>query len=54
VFSKEVEKQPIVLSFQSIVLHLAVFEKDLKSLTLFDFSVKPIQLVVSRNQPIDF
>jgi len=36
VFSKELEKQPVVLLFQSVVLHLVVFEKDLKSLTLID------------------
>jgi len=54
VFPKEVGKQPVVLSFQSIVLHFVFFEKDLKSLTLFEFAVKPIQPVVLRNQPIDF
>jgi len=54
VFSKEVEKQPIVSSFQSVVLHLVVFEKDLENLTLFDFAVKQIQPIVSRNQPIVF
>ena len=41
-FSKEVEKQPVILSFQSIDLNLMAFEKDLKNLTLFDFAVKPI------------
>jgi len=54
VFSKEVEKQPVVLSFQSVVLHLVFFGKDLKNLTLFDFAVKLIQPVVSRNQSIIF
>jgi len=53
-FSKEVEKQPVLFSFQSVVLHLVVFEKDLKSLTLFGFVVKPIQPVDLRNQLIDF
>ena len=46
------EKQPVVLSFQSIVYHLEVFEKGFKLFDLVDFAVKPIQLVVSRIQPI--
>ena len=53
-FQREVENQLVVLSFQPIVLHVVVFEKDLK---LFDFGwlfVKPIQSVVSKNQPIVF
>ena len=33
-FQREVEKQPVVLSFQQVGLHLEVFWKDLK---LFDF-----------------
>jgi len=51
-FYKEAEKQPVVLSFQSLVYHLEVFEKGLKLFDLDDFAVKPIQLVVSRIQPI--
>ena len=33
-FQREVEYQPVELLFQPVVLHLEVFEKDLK---LFDF-----------------
>jgi len=47
-----VEKQPIVLSFQSVVYHLEVFEKGLKLFDLVDFAFKSIQSVVSRIQPI--
>jgi len=42
------------MSIQPVVLHLVDFEKDLKSLTLFDFAVKPIQLVDLWFQSIDF
>jgi len=49
---KKWKKQPVVLSFQSIVYHLEVFEKGLKLFDLVDFAVKPIQSVVSRIQPI--
>jgi len=48
-FYEEVEKQPLVLSFQSVVYQLEVFEKGMKLFDLVDFAVKPIQLVVSRN-----
>ena len=51
-FYKEVEKQPVVLSFQLVVYHFEVFEKGLKLFGLVDFAVKPIQSVVSRIQPI--
>jgi len=51
-FYKEVEKQPVVLSFQSVVYHFEVYEKGLKMFNLVDFAIKPIQLVVSRIQPI--
>jgi len=51
-FYEEVEKQPVVLSFQSVVYHLEVFEKGLKLFDLVDFAVKPIQSVVLRIQPI--
>jgi len=47
-----VGKQLVVLSFQSVVYHLEVFEKGLKLFDLVDFVVKPIQSVVSRIQPI--
>jgi len=47
-----VEKQLVVLSFQLVVYHLEVFEKDLKLFDLVDFVVKPIQSAVSRIQPI--
>jgi len=53
-FLKNVKIQPVEMSIQPIVLHLVDFEKDLKSLTLFDFTVKPIQPVVLRIQPIVF
>jgi len=43
-----VEKQPVVLSFQSVVYHLKVFEKGLKLFDLVDFAFKQIQSVVSR------
>ena len=46
------EKQPVVLSFQSVIYHLEVFEKGLKLFDLVDFAVKPIQSVVSRIQLI--
>jgi len=46
-FSKESETQAVEMSIQLVVLHLVIFEKDLKSLTLFDFVVKPIQPVDS-------
>jgi len=46
------EKQPVVLSFQSVVYHLEVFEKGLKPFDLVDFVVKRIQSVVSRIQLI--
>jgi len=42
------------MSIQPVVLHLVDFEKDLKSLTLFEFVVKPIQPVVSRIQLVVF
>jgi len=50
-FYKEVEKQPVVLSFQSVVV---VFEKGLKLFDLVDFALKPIQSVVLKIQPIYF
>jgi len=34
VSSKEVEKHPVVLLFQPVVLHLVVFEKNLKKLEI--------------------
>jgi len=37
---KKVKIQPIEMSIQPVVLHLVVFEKDLKSLTLL--SIQPI------------
>jgi len=46
-FLNKVKIQPVEMSIQPIVLHLVVFEKDLKSLTLFDFAIKPIQLIDS-------
>jgi len=49
-----VKIQPVEMSIQPIVLHLVDFEKDLKSLTLFDFAVKPIHPVGWRIQLIVF
>jgi len=42
-FLKKVKIQPVEMLIQPVVLHLVDFKKDLKSLTLFDFAVKPIQ-----------
>ena len=53
-FLKSVKIQLVEMSIQPVVLHLVVFEKDLECLTLFDFSVKPIQSVDSWFQSIDF
>jgi len=52
-FLKSVKSQLVEISSQPVLLHLVVFEKDLKSLTLVDFAVKPIQPVVSRFQLIE-
>jgi len=42
-----VKIQPVEMSIQPVVLHFVDFEKDLKSLSLFEFAVKPIQPVDS-------
>jgi len=31
-FQREVENQPVELSFQPVILHLEIFEKDLEQL----------------------
>ena len=49
-FYREVEKQPVVLSFQSVVLHLVFLKQVLTKIELVDFVVKLIQSVVSKNQ----
>jgi len=49
-----VKIQPIEMLIQPVVLHLVDFENDLKSLTLFDFVVNPIQPVVSKIQQVIF
>ena len=46
-FYEEVEKQSVVLSFQSIVSCLRFLKLVLADLNLVDFVVKPIQSVVS-------
>jgi len=43
VFYEEAEKQPVVLSFQSVVSYLRFLELVLEDLNLVDFVVKPIQ-----------
>jgi len=48
VFSKEVKKQPVVLSLQSVVLHLVVFEKDLTSLTLLSNHINRLFREINR------
>jgi len=52
VFFQLSEKQPVVLSNQSVVLLLGVFEKGCKVFGLDDLTVKPKQSVVSWFQPI--
>jgi len=42
-FLKSVKIQLVEMLIQPIVLHLVDFEKDFKSLTLFDLAVKPIE-----------
>jgi len=46
VFYEEAEKQPLVLSFQSVVSYLRFLKLVLANLNLVDFAVKPIQSVV--------
>ena len=53
-FYEEAEKQPIVLSFQSVVSFLRFLKLVLEDLKLVDFVVKPIQSVVSTKQPTIF
>jgi len=54
VFYEEAEKQPVFLSFQSVVSYLRFLKLVLADLNLIDFAVKSIQLVVSTKQPIVF
>jgi len=54
VFYEEVEKQPVVLSFQSVVSFLRFLKLVLTNLNLVGFSVKPIQSIVSIKQPTVF
>ena len=53
-FYEEVEKQPVVLSFQSVVSYLRFSKLVLANLNLVDFVVKLIQSVISTNQPTVF
>jgi len=53
-FYEEAEKQPVVLSFQSVVSYLGFFKLVLAGLNLVDFAVKPYQSVISTKQPIVF
>jgi len=53
-FLKKVENQPVEISIQTVVLHLQVFEKNLKNMKLVSFVVKSIQPIVSYFQLIDF
>ena len=46
-FHEEVEKQSVVLSFQSVVSYLRFLKLVLADLNLVDFVVKPIQSVIS-------
>jgi len=54
VFYVEAEKQPVVLSFQSVVSYFRFLKLVLTNLNLVDFAVKPIQLVLSTKQPTIF
>jgi len=54
VFYEEIEKQPVVLSFQSVVSYLMFLKLVLPDLNLVDFALKPIQSVVSTKQPTIF
>jgi len=54
VFYEEAEKQPVVLSFQSVVSYLRFLKPVLVDLNLVDFAVKPIQSVVLKKQPSVF
>jgi len=54
VFYEEAKKQPVVLSFQSVVSYLMFLKLVLADLNLVDFAVKPIQSIVSIKQPIVF
>jgi len=54
VFNEEAEKQPVVLSFQSVISYLMFFKLVLADLNLVDFAVKPIQSVVLTKQPTIF
>jgi len=53
-FYEEAEKQPVVLSFQSVVSYLGFLKLVLTSLNLVDFAIKPIQSITSTKQPIVF
>ena len=53
-FLKKVENQPVELSFQPVVLHLVFLKRIWKGLKLVDLAVKPIQLIVSCFQSVDF
>jgi len=53
-FYEEVEKEPVVLGFQSVVSYLGFLKLVLTGLNLVDFAVKPIQSVISTKQPIVF
>ena len=53
-FYEEADKQPVVLSFQSVVSYLKFLKLVLTDLNLVDFAVKPIQSVVLTKQPTDF
>ena len=48
------EKQPVVLSFPPVVLHLVFLKGFETGLNLVDFAVKPIRSVISTIQPFDF
>jgi len=50
VFYEEAKKQPVVLSFQSVVSNLRILKLVLADLNLVDFAVKPIQSVILTKQ----
>jgi len=50
VFYEEAEKQPVVLSFQSVFSYLMFLKLVLADFNLVDFTVKPIQSVISTKQ----
>ena len=53
-FYEEAKKQPVVLSFQSVVSYLRFLKMVLAYLNLVEFAVKPIQSVIPTKQSTVF